>query len=85
MIVFVYIAELQGLLEGLKLEKSMSLDDVKVNIDSQLVVKAINDKDNNCLMGRNLTKKITYLLSPDWTVQIKHVYPGDQFLCLRLN
>lgn len=74
-----FIAKFWGLLEGLKLTKTKSLTVVGVNLDSQLIVNAINIKDNDYLMGRNPIMKIRGLLSHDWNVQIKHVYQETNY------
>jgi ribonuclease HI len=70
----IYIAELSGVLEGMRLTRRMNFDKVEVRIDSLGIVKDINRKQASKMCGRALIRKIVDLLEHDWEVIFKHSY-----------
>jgi ribonuclease HI len=70
----VYIAELWGVLEGLKLAKRMKFARVEVRIDSLEVVNDITHITASKVCGRALIRRIEELLEDDWEVTFKHSY-----------
>ncbi|PNX57339.1 putative ureidoglycolate hydrolase, partial [Trifolium pratense] len=70
----VYIAELRGLPEGLKLAKRMNFNKVEVHVDSIGIVNDITHKKNKILCGKALVDKICRMMELDWEVIVKHTY-----------
>ncbi|PNX90804.1 ethylene responsive transcription factor 1b [Trifolium pratense] len=69
-----FVAELWGVLEGLRLVRRLGFNKVELNIDSQAVVQAIKSNCSNSLVGGSLLKQIWRLLEIDWEVEVSHVY-----------
>ncbi|CAJ2663874.1 unnamed protein product, partial [Trifolium pratense] len=70
----VLIAELWGVLEGLKLVWRKGYRKVEVNIDSISVVKMILNGMTSSALGFSLVKSIGRLLDEQWEVKISHSY-----------
>jgi hypothetical protein len=70
----IYIAELWGVLEGMRLARRMNFYKVEVRINSLGIVKDINRKQASKMCGRALIRKIVDLLVHDWEVIFKHFY-----------
>jgi ribonuclease HI len=68
------IAELWGVLEGLKLAGRKGYRKVEVNIDSISVVKMIMHGGTSSALGFSLVKSIRRLLDDRWDVKILHSY-----------
>jgi ribonuclease HI len=68
----IYIAELWGVLEGMRLARRMNFYKVEVRINSLGIVKDINRKQAYKMCGRALIRKIVDLLEHDWEVIFKH-------------
>jgi hypothetical protein len=47
---------------------------VELNIDSEAVVRVVNNGTSSSVMGYSLLKRIGTLLAMDWTVEIINVY-----------
>ncbi|MCI36615.1 ribonuclease H protein, partial [Trifolium medium] len=58
------IAELWGVLEGLKLARWLGFDSIKLNVDSSSVAKVIQSGLNNCI-GSMLVSKIRRMCTLD--------------------
>ncbi|PNY15890.1 histone H2A [Trifolium pratense] len=60
-----YVAELWGVLEGLKYAKKLNFHRVELHIDSMVVVKAITSKGGGSTSGRSLVQKIRQFINLD--------------------
>ena len=69
-----YIAELWGVLEGLKYVRNLNFWAVKVNVDFLVVANCINGKGYGSLSGRSLVFEIQRLINLDWEIVVKHSY-----------
>jgi ribonuclease HI len=69
-----FVAELWGVLEGLRIVKNMGFRKVELCIDSQSVVQVIQNGYAQSSMGGPLLKQIWQLLDHDWNVEISHTY-----------
>ncbi|KAK2365828.1 heat shock 70 kDa protein [Trifolium repens] len=69
-----FIAELWGVVEGLRLAHRLGFKKVELNIDSEAVVHVVNNGISSSVMGYSLLQRIRNLLSMDWTVEMKHTY-----------
>jgi ribonuclease HI len=69
-----FVAELWGVLEGLKYARLLGLHVVELNIDSLAVVHVIKTGMTRSSMGFPLVKHIQRLLAMDWEVHISHSY-----------
>jgi ribonuclease HI len=69
-----FVAELWGVLEGLRFVRRLGFSRVELNIDSQAVVQAIKSKCSHSLVGGSLLKQIWRLLEMDWEVEVSHIY-----------
>jgi ribonuclease HI len=68
------VAELWGVLEGLKYTRTLVFNDVELNIDSVTVVNVIRAGTTRSDIGFSLVKNIRRLLEMDWEVHIFHSY-----------
>ncbi|CAJ2673373.1 unnamed protein product [Trifolium pratense] len=69
-----FVAELWGVLEGLKYAKRKGYRKIDLNIDSVAVMKVIKSGKTNSSLGTSLVKSIKKLLDEDWEVKISHSY-----------
>ncbi|GAU38380.1 hypothetical protein TSUD_147480 [Trifolium subterraneum] len=69
-----YVAELWGVLEGLKYNWSLGFRKVELNVDSVAVAKVIKEGGTASNMGYSLVKEIHRLVSFEWEVKIFHSY-----------
>jgi hypothetical protein len=60
-----FIAELWGVVEGLRLSHRLGFKKVEVNIDSEAVVHVVNNGISSSVMGYSLLQRIRNLLSMD--------------------
>jgi ribonuclease HI len=69
-----FIAKLWGVVEGLRFAHCLGFKKVELNIDSEAVVRVVNNGTSSSVMGYSLLKRIRTLLAMDWTVEITHMY-----------
>jgi L1 cell adhesion molecule like protein len=69
-----FVAELWGVVEGLRYAYRLGFKKVELNIDSEAVVRAIKNGSSNSTMGSSLLKHIKKLLAMDWIIDISHTY-----------
>ncbi|GAU25543.1 hypothetical protein TSUD_259770 [Trifolium subterraneum] len=69
-----FVAELWGVLEGLRFVRNMGFRKVELCIDSQFVVQVIKNGCVQSSMGVSLLKQIWRLLDLDWNVEVSHTY-----------
>jgi len=69
-----FIAELWGVLEGLRCAKRMGFTAVELNVDSLVVVNIVTSGKESNASGRSLVQKIRKLLQMEWEVKVKHSY-----------
>ncbi|MCH81151.1 putative non-LTR retroelement reverse transcriptase, partial [Trifolium medium] len=69
-----YVAELWGLLEGLKYTWKLGFRKVELNVDSVAVVKVIKEGGTASNMGYSLVKEIRRHISFGWEVKISQSY-----------
>ncbi|CAJ2650297.1 unnamed protein product [Trifolium pratense] len=65
-----FIAELWGVVEGLRYAHQLGFRKVELNIDSEAVVRVLKDGTSNSMAGNSLLKHIRNLLAMDWIVEI---------------
>jgi ribonuclease HI len=69
-----FIAELWGVLEGLRCAKRMGFTSVELHVDSLVVVNTITKGQDINSMGRNIVQRIRQLLQMEWEVKVQHSY-----------
>jgi ribonuclease HI len=69
-----FMAELWGVLEGLKYARSLGLQMIELNVDSLAVVHVITTGITTSSIGFAMVKRIRRLLEMDWEVHISHSY-----------
>ncbi|PNX58030.1 ribonuclease H [Trifolium pratense] len=69
-----FIAELWGVLEGLRYVHRLGFKKVELNIDSEAVVRVIQNRRSNSSMGSSVMKQIWRFMEMDWIIEISHVY-----------
>ena len=69
-----YIAELWGVLEGLRYARSLDFWRVELHVNSVAVVNILNFGGYNIPDGRSLVMKIRRMLDMDWEVVVNHIY-----------
>jgi ribonuclease HI len=74
-----YLAELWGVLEGLKHAKRLNFRAVELHIDSLVVVQNITAKRSNNIVGRTLVERIRKHIDLDWEVVVHHSYREANF------
>jgi len=70
----VYVVELWGVFEGLKLACSHDYRKVELHIDSSSVVSSISSDQGGSIVGRTLLHNIRRLIDRDWEVQVRHSF-----------
>ncbi|GAU17428.1 hypothetical protein TSUD_233050 [Trifolium subterraneum] len=69
-----FVAELWGVLEGLRCARRLGFMYVEMEIDSAAVVKALKDRCVKSPMGAALAKQVWQLLDMEWNIEILHIY-----------
>jgi ribonuclease HI len=69
-----FVAELWGVLEGLRCVRRLGFMNVELNIDSVAVVQVLKERRFNSSLGSALIKQIWKLLDMDWNIEIFHTY-----------
>ncbi|CAJ2679356.1 unnamed protein product [Trifolium pratense] len=69
-----FVAELWGVLEGLRYVHRMGLVKVELNIDSEAVVQVVKNRYMSSSLGVALVKQIWRLLDMNWEVEVSHTY-----------
>lgn len=67
-------AELWAVCDGLEITWKLRFSKVRLEVDSQIVVKLIKFEEVAYLRILNLLDKCHNLLSKDWKVQVQHIY-----------
>lgn len=68
------MAKLWGVYDNIQLVIRLRFKTIEINIDSHLVVKAINSKHNCSSIGNSLITKIKSMISHDKEFLVKHVH-----------
>ncbi|PNY12420.1 ribonuclease H [Trifolium pratense] len=69
-----FVAELWGVLEGLRYVHHIGFTMVELNIDSEAVVKVVKARQLGSSSGAALVKQIWRMLDMNWKVEISHTY-----------
>ncbi|MCH81010.1 ribonuclease H protein [Trifolium medium] len=69
-----FVAELWGVLEGLRYAHRLGFTRVELNIDSETVIKVIRKGRLSSSVGNALAKQIWRMLEMEWVVEITHTY-----------
>ncbi|MCI38130.1 ribonuclease H protein, partial [Trifolium medium] len=69
-----YLAELWGVLDGLRLAREQGITKLKVQADSRVVVQTLNSSNTGSTVGWRLIWEIRQLLALDWEIRIFHTY-----------
>ncbi|KAK2422059.1 Polynucleotidyl transferase, ribonuclease H superfamily protein [Trifolium repens] len=69
-----YIAELWGVLDGLKLAYERGFKKIELHIDSNAMVQTLQSTRDGSVVGWRLIHEIRRLLAMDWEVKICHSY-----------
>jgi ribonuclease HI len=69
-----FVAELWGVLVGLKFVRRLGFLKVELHIDSKAVVQVVETRKLRSSLGVALAKQIWHLLDMDWCVEISHSY-----------
>jgi ribonuclease HI len=68
------VAELWGVLEGLKLAHTKGFNKVEVSVDSMAVITSIRKGEGSSATGCRLVQRIRQLMELDWEVKLWHDY-----------
>jgi ribonuclease HI len=69
-----FVAELWGVLEGLRCVRRMGFSKVEINIDSVSVVQLLQQRNLHSMSGGTVTRQIWKLLDLNWDIEITHSY-----------
>jgi ribonuclease HI len=69
-----FIAELWGVLEGLRYVKRLGFTKIELNIDSEAVVRVVQTGRSQSVAGSVLVEQIYKMMSLDWEVEVRHTY-----------
>jgi ribonuclease HI len=69
-----YVAELWGVLEGLRYARNLGFTRIELNVDSSVVDHVLRRQGNNSPTGSALINQIRRLMDLDWEVVVKHSY-----------
>jgi ribonuclease HI len=69
-----FVAELWGVLEGLRCVRMLGFKKVELNIDSASVVQVLKLRKFHSLTGITVVQQIWKLLDWDWEIEISHSY-----------
>ncbi|MCH94217.1 ribonuclease H protein, partial [Trifolium medium] len=69
-----FVAEMWGVVEGLRLAKRMGFRKVELNVDSETVVNAIRSGKLCSSVGVALAKEIRRLMAGEWVVEVSNIY-----------
>jgi ribonuclease HI len=69
-----YVAELWGVLEGLRYAKALGFNRVELNVDSSIVNQVLSKAGYGRPLGMALVMRIRSLLEMEWEVVINHSY-----------
>ncbi|MCI36758.1 ribonuclease H protein, partial [Trifolium medium] len=62
-----FVAELWGVVEGLRYAYRLGFKKIELNVDSEVVVRVLKNGTSNSAMGSSLLKHIKNMLDMDWT------------------
>lgn len=74
------MAELWGLVEGLKIAWSMGFKNVWMEMDSKVVVEMVRRGCASCRPYFALVNEARFLLQKDWSVKVSHAYREANFV-----
>ncbi|GAU42972.1 hypothetical protein TSUD_188450 [Trifolium subterraneum] len=69
-----YLAELWGVLDGLKFTYERGHKKIELHIDSNVVVQTLHSARDGSVVGWRIIQEIRRLLALDWDVKICHSY-----------
>ncbi|PNX62105.1 ribonuclease H [Trifolium pratense] len=69
-----YVAELWGVLEGLRYARSLGFNRIELDVDSSVVNQVLKQPGYGRPLGGTLVMRICCLLELEWEVVIKHSY-----------
>jgi ribonuclease HI len=69
-----FVAELWGVLEGLRYVRRMGFQKVELNVDSAAVVQVVKTGCIQSASGNSLARQIWRLMALDWEVEVHHIY-----------
>jgi ribonuclease HI len=69
-----FIAELWGVLEGLRYVKRLGFNKIELNIDSEAVVNVVQKGRSQSVAGSVLVEQIQKMIELDWEVEVRHTY-----------
>uniref|UniRef100_A0A2C9U9I4 RNase H type-1 domain-containing protein n=1 Tax=Manihot esculenta TaxID=3983 RepID=A0A2C9U9I4_MANES len=70
----VIIAEIRGILEGLKLSQNLGITLIQVECDNLVAVQMINGDIPSPPVLASLISRIQHLLNQEWPCLLEHVY-----------
>jgi hypothetical protein len=68
------VAELWSVYEGLCLARRQNFNNIKLQVDSLVVVRGIKGEEVGSARGRILLNRIRWPMNMDWNVRISHIY-----------
>jgi ribonuclease HI len=69
-----FIAELWGVLEGLRFVQMLGFKKIELNIDSKAVVRIVQSGMSHSTAGNVLVEQIIKMMALDWEVEVRHTY-----------
>jgi hypothetical protein len=69
-----FIAELWGVLEGLRFVQILGFKKIELNIDSTAVVRIVQTGMSHSTAGNVLVEQIIKMMALDWEVEVRHTY-----------
>jgi ribonuclease HI len=67
-----FVAELWGVLEGLRYIHRLGFNKVELSLDSEAVVRVIQNRRSASSLGSSVMKQIWRLMDVDWSVEVSH-------------
>jgi ribonuclease HI len=69
-----FVAELWGVVEGLRYAHRLGFRKIQLSVDSAAVVQVLANGTSKSMMGTSLVKQIKMMLEQEWSVEISHSY-----------
>jgi ribonuclease HI len=69
-----FVAELWGVLEGLRFVQLLGFKKIELNIDSIAVVRIVQTGMSHSTAGNVLVEQINKMMALDWEVEVRHTY-----------
>jgi hypothetical protein len=67
-----YVAELWGVVEGMRYAHQLGFRKIQLSVDSAAVVQVLANGTSKSMMGTSLVKQIKMMLEQEWSVEISH-------------